>query len=517
MTSSIETKLKTKLFLSRFRHKQNIRKTKEKFIVMTEYGLVEGVKRISVWRKPFYSFEKVPFAKPPVGLLRFRLHPDKLLPVVAWIHGGGFETGSTRKAKYAPDYFMEKDIVLVLIAYRLNIFGFLSLKDPVFGIPGNAGLRDQIMALKWIKNNIAAFGGNPHNVTALGHSAGAASINFLLLSDQAVGLFHKAILMSGSAYCCWALQPPGNEWTNRLMYHMGYKKQLEECTILELLEHADPYDLVSKLSRNLETNELRNKLFLPVGPVIEPYTGIHCVIPKDPRLMAPNAWGNHIPVIVGGNSFEGLIMYPALKKNSSEFEQLGDCTHLVPAELELDPNSNECKRFGRLIRNTYFGKSTPSLVCFLNLLSHKMFWHGIARFYFSRMKYAHQPTYFYRFDFESLTYDNHRILHFEGDIRGVSHCDILPYIFYNAMVEDITPDRPEFKMVRIMISMSTQFAATGNPNNQEWFPLHWKPGVNKPNARIICLNLSNQLSLIDFPENSCIQVWESMLSAKKPI
>lgn len=96
---------------------------------------------------------------------------------------------------------MSKDVVIVTVAYRLGALGFLSLDDPQLNVPGNAGLKDQIMALRWVQQNIEAFGGDSNNITLFGESAGGASTHFLALSPQTEGLIHKAIVMSGSVLC----------------------------------------------------------------------------------------------------------------------------------------------------------------------------------------------------------------------------------------------------------------------------------------------------------------------------
>jgi carboxylesterase type B len=84
------------------------------------------------------------------------------------IHGGSFRYGSSKTDVYGPDYLLEKDVIVVSFNYRLGVFGFLSLEDESLNIPGNAGLKDQVFALKWIKNNIQNFGGDPENVTLFG-------------------------------------------------------------------------------------------------------------------------------------------------------------------------------------------------------------------------------------------------------------------------------------------------------------------------------------------------------------
>ena len=126
---------------------------------------------------------------------------DKKLPVALWIHGGGYREGWGTEPEFDGQGWALKDVVLVTINYRLGIFGFmpygeLSAESP-HGVSGNYGILDQIQSLKWIKANIAQFGGDPDNVTIFGQSAGAGSVRTLCESPLARGLFHKAVIMSG--------------------------------------------------------------------------------------------------------------------------------------------------------------------------------------------------------------------------------------------------------------------------------------------------------------------------------
>ena len=143
--------------------------------------------------------------------------PDTKLPVMIFIHGGGLTVGSNNYKQYGPMHFMDRGVVLVIPNYRLGPLGFLSLGTP--DVPGNfgtklqsfftffgllaslsllTGFRDQNMAMKWVQDNIALFGGDPTSVTLFGESAGSTSVAMQILSYQSSGLFHRAILESGT-------------------------------------------------------------------------------------------------------------------------------------------------------------------------------------------------------------------------------------------------------------------------------------------------------------------------------
>lgn len=109
-----------------------------------------------------------------------------LLPVIVYIHGGAFFSGTAHPAVLGPQYFMNTGkVIVVTIAYRLGVLGFLSTGDRT--IPGNFGLKDQTMALRWVQRNVQKFGGNPANVTIMGVSAGAASVHMHMMSPLSAG------------------------------------------------------------------------------------------------------------------------------------------------------------------------------------------------------------------------------------------------------------------------------------------------------------------------------------------
>ncbi|KDR15588.1 hypothetical protein L798_10533, partial [Zootermopsis nevadensis] len=110
---------------------------------------------------------------------------EELKAVMVWIHGGCYKGGSSSPVVYGPDHILAEDVVLVTINYRLGLLGFLSLIEA--GIPGNNGMKDQVLALRWVQRNIEHFGGDPGRVTIFGESAGGASVHFHLLSPMSRG------------------------------------------------------------------------------------------------------------------------------------------------------------------------------------------------------------------------------------------------------------------------------------------------------------------------------------------
>ena len=122
---------------------------------------------------------------------------DLKLPVMVFIHGGSLITGSGNFRDYGPLHFMDKNVILVTINYRLGPFGFFFMGDEM--VSGNAGLKDQVMALQWVQDNIQSFGGDPNSVTIFGESAGSFSVSVHILSPLSVHLFHRAIMQSRSA------------------------------------------------------------------------------------------------------------------------------------------------------------------------------------------------------------------------------------------------------------------------------------------------------------------------------
>lgn len=164
---------------------------------------------------------------------------DAARPVMVWIHGGGFQSGSGAVPWYSGSRLVAAgDVVIVTINYRLGVLGFLHLGDDVPG-SGNAGILDQVAALEWVRDNIAAFGGDPAAVTIFGESAGGMSVGTLLGTPGAAGLFRHAIAQSGAAHNAMPAEP-ADHVTGVVLDELGLERgaiaDLREVPVDRLLE-----------------------------------------------------------------------------------------------------------------------------------------------------------------------------------------------------------------------------------------------------------------------------------------
>lgn len=210
------------------------------------------------------------------------------LPVAVWIHGGGFEHGFSTELEFDGEAYARKGVILATISYRVNVFGFLydQKQEEELGFSGNQGLLDQIAALEWISENIAAFGGNPDNITIMGQSAGAMSSHVLTFSPLAAPMIHQAILQSGSI----AGFPSPMVFT-KAQAQAVTDKLYELCGVssIEELRRLPAEDL---LDRSDELMTLYPSL--PFRPVVDGH-----VLPDTPDVLTKEGGMAHIPYLMG--------------------------------------------------------------------------------------------------------------------------------------------------------------------------------------------------------------------------
>ena len=231
-------------------------------------------------------------------------------PVMMWIHGGGNISGASQTPSNDGEALARQGVVVVSINYRLGIFGYfahpLLSKESLHKVSGNYGLLDQIAALKWIRKNIKAFGGDPGNVTIFGESAGAINVCYLMASPFAKGLFHRAIAESGNA-----LGPRSSRHLREPWYAIEPMEKQGERLAKDLgcSEAADPLAALRALSaEKLLEGSKATMGFTPgntFGPVVDGW-----VLPDDIKAIFDVGRQNLVPLIVGSNADEGTIFIP---------------------------------------------------------------------------------------------------------------------------------------------------------------------------------------------------------------
>jgi para-nitrobenzyl esterase len=317
-------------------------------------------------------FLKIPYAKPPVGTLRWKapvanapwsdirhetafaspcpqpqsqqspasLDEDCLYlnvwrpnnttpktPVLVWIHGGGFTTGSAADLVptsadhlwYPGQFFAERGILVVTINYRLGVFGFFA--HPALageGSPvGNQGLLDQRHALRWVHDNIAAFGGDPGNVTIAGESAGAGSVCMHTVSPGSRGLFHRAISESGG---CTARTDTNRDTLNAGLERFASEHGCEGAGALDCLRGKPASELVSMqaVDRTMGMDVLR--MAFAFGPVVDGSDGKDGFLPEPALDLFNQGKVAKVPYILGTNTEEAQLYFISAPVPASDEE-----------------------------------------------------------------------------------------------------------------------------------------------------------------------------------------------------
>ena len=398
---------------------------------------------------------------------------NEKLPVLVWIYGGGFSFGSTSDPVHNGEHLARKGVVLVSIAYRVGQLGFLAHPELSAESPnevsGNYGLLDQIAGLQWIQNNIAAFGGDPDQVTIFGESAGGIAVSMLCASPLAKGLFHGAISQSGGSF------GP----TRPTTYPGENMKTLEQAE-QDGLEYVKGFGLsnVEEL-RKLEAEKLIPQGWtMPGGwPIVDGY-----VIPDDQFKLYEAGNYNDVPVLIGYNSDEGLS-FPAGR---------------TPQEY-ID---NVKKRFGpyadSLIQAYPVGESSVPRTA-RNLMRDAAFgWHtwSWARL---QSQTGKSDVYLYYFDqHPERPADSPQADH------GTPHGVDVPFVFMNLDPKNPNISEADLSISETMGSYWTNFAKYGHPNGDgltQW------PAFSEVNPAVMYLGPKAYLGPV--PDEASLQVMDN--------
>ncbi|KAJ8686916.1 hypothetical protein QAD02_022710 [Eretmocerus hayati] len=535
-------------------------------IVKTSLGQIKGSIIKSRLGKDIYSFRGIRYANPPVGLRRFKVaesvHPwegifdasedgpscicpegrnlsedclalniytTKLQngnngtqnPVIVFFPPGSFTSFSAQSYIWGPEYYLDQDIVLVTVNYRLSALGFTSTGTK--HAPGNLGLKDQVMALKFIQQHIAHFGGNPNAVTITGVSAGGWSVVLHMLSPMSRGLFHKAIAMSGSPVKANNL--PSNQ------SDIAFK----QASFVNCPSGPDKldemFDCLGKVPAQQfgDTIPLFSEFYgdpsLIFSPVVEPEVeGVERFLHAQPVDIIRSGNFSHVPFITGITKDE--IVRPVLRAceaadegNSSYFDDLErDWNRVAPILFQYDRFGEQSETATTKIRKFYFNDeiiSRDNADKLAQIYADAIIGFSVYRTANLMAQYSTQPVYYYEFAYQGRY--SFQSWNKTGEPYGVAHYDDLQYIFY---VSYLTPlfqnNDPETLMVEKMTSMWANFAKSGEPipkNNTLFGDFAWETLTPK-NHKYLKIDEIFEMRSKLFPERYAL--WDEMFPLSDP-
>ncbi|HEX3473331.1 MAG TPA: carboxylesterase family protein [Silvibacterium sp.] len=453
--------------------------------VKTDKGKVEG--SLTTDGK-VRAFKGIPFAAPPVGDLRWKPpqfaakwkgvrpakdfgnhclqtggYPDMIfhdpgpsencltlnvwtpadakpgsLPVMVWIFGGGFVTGGTSEARQDGQFLAHRNVVVVSMNYRLGIFGFFVHPELTSESPhhasGNYGLMDQAAAIAWVKQNIAAFGGDPNNITIFGESAGSFSVSAQMASPLARDLFQKAIGQSGGAF-----------FSSGLTFEPREAREQSDAKFAETALHATTIADLRKLSADDILKAVTAKTTPPpphFGPDVDGY-----FLPDSvPNIFAAGKQA-HIPLIAGWNADEGrgdvIFANPKVTADTFKAQAKGEFADNADKFLALYPANTDAEAVtsaGDYAGDRFIAFST---------------WRWLE----AHVQTGNAPVYRYLLDLGSPG-DK-----FHPAAIGAFHSDDIEYVFGTLDSRQEFTARPEDRKLSEQIGTYwTNFARTGDPN-----------------------------------------------------
>ncbi|XP_038211385.1 uncharacterized protein LOC119831887 [Zerene cesonia] len=409
---------------------------------------------------------------------------NKLYPVMVFIHGGGFKEGSGSPLVYGPEYLVKHDVILVTFNYRLGVLGFLCLG--IKEAAGNMGLKDQVEALRWVKNNIRAFGGDPDNITLFGESAGSASVVYHMLSPMSTGLFNKAIMESGSAMSYWSGQFEPKEIAFKLAAHMGHNTR-DVRKIVNIFKRKTITELLSaKLPRNTGDIVQSENIFVPcIEDTIE---GLEPFITSSPYDIINSGNFNKVPVIMGFNNAEGyMFVGKETSRQRDEFKFIS----ALPRDL-IFPTASEKETTAERLKELYQDRPQMSIQSLVKYEGDAGIKYPVIATVDLLLKNMDEPVYVYKFAYDGLL----NLVKFGfgfGTYPGASHGDELLYIFkpQGSTVLSLL----EMNIIGKMTLMWTNFAKYGNPTPDETalVPMKWQPtNLSDPQLLVIDRQLSTE-------------------------
>ena len=374
------------------------------------------------------------------------IKPGAKLPVMVWIYGGGFITGSTSEWRQDGAHLATKNVIVVSLNYRMNIFGFfthpeLAAESPAHAA-GNYGLMDAVAALRWVRSNISAFGGDASNVTIFGESAGSFAVSALMASPEAHGLFAHAIGESGGA-----LGGP------TLRFEPAAEREAKDADFARTVLHADSLSALRALPADQLLQATRNT---HIGPDVD---GLF--LPESPAAIFAEGKQNDVPLLAGWNHDEG-----GSGKAATTVTPTGGSSAAPAADAPNDLTrlkETAQKDFGE--RAPQFLAAFPAttdaeaLTRLQQYATNRFIGYGTWKWIEAQAATGKSPVFRYEYDLVPPV-DPARPGRF-----GAFHSDEIEYVFGVIDSRKGLAWRPQdYAMSEELMTYWTNFARTGNPN-----------------------------------------------------
>ncbi|XP_028171873.1 acetylcholinesterase-like [Ostrinia furnacalis] len=396
-------------------------------------------------------------------------------PVLVWVKGGG--------GRYSPGKLVQQGIVVVVVSHRIGPLGFLCLGEEK--MPGNVGVKDVVMALRWVRDNIPAFNGNPYKVVVAGQGFGAAMVEALLLSPMTQDLFHGAIMQSGSVLCPWAFNHDAKD---------------RGLSLLQMLiENDETTSLLNAGAEDLAVNA--DKIYFPYLPfgicVEKGFKNEERMLPESPYRLLSNKLARKVPLIMGYNTDEAYIFLSALRENNIRKKMARDVSVLLPEELKF-LNVNELKTVAKQIKELYF-KNNSTMAA---LLAYHRDAYFLAHIHRSARLHAASdlPVYYYQFSYAGQpgVVADHQLRK-----AGAAHSDELAYLFPETTSSmEGTDGTVQDNILRLW----TNFVKHLNPTPSDASP-RWDP-LDSAEPRV--LDIGAELTMQPFPYTRACRMWDDI-------
>ncbi|XP_065367564.1 juvenile hormone esterase-like [Calliphora vicina] len=400
------------------------------------------------------------------------------LNVMVYIYGGGFFAGTANPIMTGPEYIMDHgDVILVTFGYRLGAFGFLSTGDEV--LPGNVGQKDQVMALTWVSDNIAYFGGDRLRVTLFGQSAGAVSAHMHMLSKMSQNLFYAVIAISGTANVPFGIdETPEHTFRQTARYsNITDWDTLNTTALVKLLQNAKA-NTVLHAGDHLKYWDIDN--MVNYRPVIEK-PGKNSFLDQHPDEFLQSGNYEAVPIMFGTVPNEGGVRVVAIMESDDLRERFNkNFYELMVKFLEFPSkfNTSQIDQKMDMILKEYFNGvkklSNETKKGFMDLVTDRGFHHPLynaLKMFVDKKRTDLTPAFMYIFNYlGTYTYANVYAGHATGHEYGVVHRDDLIYLLRSPLIfPNIENNSTEANVIKNYVNDLVYFAQWRQPKSLQPF------------------------------------------------